>query len=180
MRTILIIIALLGSYFVTPSAQAAKQGIAVDYLLGSDDIQGIRLAYRPYATQLTQIKWLGNLDIYWEVSMNFWEVGEQNRHETNYAVAISPVISKQFATIANKYPLRWEFGIGVSLVEDTRFAGKDIGSHYQFEDRLGLVTDFGENMNHSVALRYMHYSNGGLNDHNPGVDFLNVSYAVYF
>ena len=90
------------------------------------------------------------------------------------------MLSKQFATIANKYPLRWEFGIGVSLVEDTRFAGKDIGSHYQFEDRLGLVTDFGENMNQSIALRYMHYSNGGLNTHNPGVDFLNVSYAVYF
>ena len=52
--------------------------------------------------------------------------------------------------------------IGVSLVEDTRFAGKDIGSHYQFEDRLGLVTDFGENMNQSIALRYMHYSNGCL------------------
>ncbi|GAC32584.1 acyloxyacyl hydrolase [Paraglaciecola polaris] len=180
MRTLLIIIALLGSYFITPTAQAAKQGIAVDYLLGSDDIQGVRLAYRPYATQLTEIKWLGNLDVYWEVSVNFWEVGAQNRHETNYAMAISPVFSKQFATIANKYPLRWEFGIGVSLVDDTRFAGKDIGSHYQFEDRFGLATDFGDNMNQSIALRYMHYSNGGLNDRNPGVDFLNVSYAVYF
>ncbi|QHJ11546.1 Lipid A deacylase PagL [Paraglaciecola mesophila] len=180
MRTLLIVIALLTTYLTSSNAFAAKQGIAVDYLLGSDDIQGVRLAYRPYATQLTQIKWLGNLDIYWEVSMNFWEVGADNRHETNYAVALSPVFSKQFATIANKYPLRWEFGIGVSLVEDTRFAGKDIGSHYQFEDRLGLVTDFGENMNQSIALRYMHYSNGGLNTHNPGVDFLNVSYAVYF
>ncbi|MGY0565124.1 MAG: acyloxyacyl hydrolase, partial [Paraglaciecola chathamensis] len=133
MRTLLIIIALLSTYLTSSNAFAAKQGIAVDYLLGSDDIQGVRLAYRPYATQLTQIKWLGDVDIYWEVSMNFWEVGADNRHETNYAVAISPVLSKQFATIANKYPLRWEFGIGVSLVEDTRFAGKDIGSHYQFE-----------------------------------------------
>jgi lipid A 3-O-deacylase len=26
----------------------------------------------------------------------------------------------------------------------------------------------------------MHYSNGGLNDKNPGMDFLNLSYAVHF
>ena len=26
----------------------------------------------------------------------------------------------------------FEFGVGVSLITDTRFAGKDIGSHYQF------------------------------------------------
>ena len=37
--------------------------------------------------------WFGRLDVYWELSVNFWE-----------------------------------FGIGVSLVSDTQFAGKDIGS----------------------------------------------------
>jgi len=52
MRTLLIIIALLSTYLTSSNAFAAKQGIAVDYLLGSDDIQGVRLAYRPYATQL--------------------------------------------------------------------------------------------------------------------------------
>jgi lipid A 3-O-deacylase len=29
-------------------------------------------------------------------------------------------------------------------------------------------------------MRYMHYSNGGLNDKNPGMDFLNLSYAMHF
>lgn len=160
--------------------QASPQAVAIDYLHGEGDLSGIRLSYRPYHTQITDISWLGNVDLYWELSVNFWEFGADNSHETNYALAISPVISSQFATIANKYPLKWELGIGVSLVYDTRFAGKDIGSHYQFEDRLGLIMGFGENLNKSIALRYMHYSNGGLNDKNPGMDFLNVSYALKF
>jgi lipid A 3-O-deacylase len=162
------------------SANATDQSIAIDYLHGEGDLSGIRLAYRPYHGQITQIKWLGELDLYWELSVNFWEFGADNQHDTNYALALSPVISKQFATIANKYPLKWEFGIGVSLINDTIFAGKDIGSHYQFEDRIGLVLEFGDNLKQSLAIRYMHYSNGGFNDKNPGMDFLNLSYAMHF
>jgi lipid A 3-O-deacylase len=89
-------------------------------------------------------------------------------------------MSKQFATIADKYPLKCEFGVGASLINDTIFAGKDIGSNYQFEDRFGLVLEFDDNLKQSVAIRYMHYSNGGLNAKNPGMDFLNLSYAMHF
>lgn len=156
------------------------QAIAVDLLIGSDDITGLRLAYRPHVYQLDNVPYFDVLNVYWEVSMNFWEFGETHQHETNYVIAFSPVIGKTFYYINNQYPLRWEFGIGISLVEDTRFAGKDIGSHYQFEDRLGLAVDFGKNNKQSIALRYMHYSNGGLNSKNPGVDFLNLSYAYAF
>jgi lipid A 3-O-deacylase len=162
------------------SANAADQSIAIDYLHGEGDLSGIRLAYRPYHGQIIQIEWLGEVDLYWELSVNFWEFGADNQHDTNYALAVSPVISSQFATIAGKYPLKWELGIGLSLISDTIFAGKNIGSHYQFEDRLGLILEFGDNLKQSLAVRYMHYSNGGLNDKNPGMDFLNLSYAVHF
>jgi len=162
------------------SNNKVSQAVAVDWLIGDDDITGVRLAYRPYIYELNDVPFFDTLNIYWEVSANFWEYGEQNHHATNLAVALSPVVSKTFHYINGKYPLKWEFGIGVSLVNDTRFAGKDIGSHYQFEDRLGLVIDVGENLQQSIAIRYMHYSNGGLNSKNPGVDFLNISYAYEF
>jgi hypothetical protein len=176
-RSGLIVFALALSSF---SVSAKNQSMAIDYLHGEGDLSGVRLAYRPYHGQITQIEWLGEVDIYWELSINFWEFGADNQHDTNFALALSPVISSQFATVANKYPLKWEFGIGISLINDTRFAGKDIGSHYQFEDRLGLVLEFGDNLEQSFAVRYMHYSNGGLNDKNPGMDFLNLSYARQF
>ena len=98
----------------------------------------------------------------------------------NLAVAISPVIVKQLTTVYDKYPLYLEAGIGASLVNDRHFAGKNIGSHYQFEDRLGFLLSLDEQENNQIALRYMHYSNGGLNSDNPGLDFLNVSYSYHF
>ncbi|MEO9946582.1 MAG: acyloxyacyl hydrolase [Paraglaciecola sp.] len=171
---------ILGSGSVQASETQHTRAVAVDLLIGSDDITGVRLAYRPYIYQLNDVPFFDSLDIYWEVSANFWEYGQDNNHETNFVLALSPVVGKTFYHIQDKYPLKWEFGIGVSLVNDTRFAGKNIGSHYQFEDRLGLVTDFGEGLRQSLSLRYMHYSNGGLNTRNPGVDFLNFSYAYKF
>jgi hypothetical protein len=161
----------------TAKDKAYSSAVALDLLIGSDDITGVRLAYRPYVYRLTDVPFFDELDIYWEASVNFWEFGENNQHETNFVLALSPVVSKTFYHVNNRNPLKWEFGIGVSLVNDTQFAGKDIGSHYQFEDRLGLTLDFGKRLNQSVSLRYMHYSNGGLNSKNPGVDFLNLSYA---
>lgn len=178
---------LVFTLFMLPSTAHAwqfppnkQQTVTVDYLVGESDLSGVRLAYRPYSINVTQIPWLGEVGLYWELSANFWEYGADNQHTTNLALALSPVITSQFATIANKYPLKWEFGIGVSLVNDTQFAGKDIGSHYQFEDRLGLTIDFGENLQQSAAIRYMHYSNGGLNSKNPGLDFLNLSWVMRF
>ncbi|MFT4810750.1 MAG: lipid A 3-O-deacylase [Paraglaciecola sp.] len=53
-------------------------------------------------------------------------------------------------------------------------------SHYQFEDRLGVTLAFGKQVKQSASIRYMHYSNGGLNDKNPGMDFLNLAYAYKF
>ncbi|MFK3978687.1 acyloxyacyl hydrolase [Shewanella vesiculosa] len=170
----------MGLLLIFSPAYSATQGVAIDYLLGEKQLQGIRLAYRPFYTNLTEFSWLGDLDVYWEMSANFWEIGHKNKHETNYAVAISPVFSSQFASIDDKYPVKWEFGIGVSLVGDTRFAGKNMGSHYQFEDRLGVLIEFGDDLKKYFAIRYMHYSNGGLNNHNPGLDFLNLSYAMRF
>ncbi|MFC3096068.1 acyloxyacyl hydrolase [Alteromonas sediminis] len=157
-----------------------RQAVAIDYLHGEGDLSGVRLAYRPYTVNLKEAFLMGDVDIYWEVSINFWEFGENNQHETNYAIALSPVFSWHLMDLSGKYPLDIEFGIGLSLVEDTRFAGKDIGSHYQFEDRLGFTLAFGDELEHAASLRYMHYSNGGLNDKNPGMDFLTVSYVYHY
>ena len=66
------------------------------------------------------------------------------------------------------------------MLEDSRFASKDLESRFQFEDRLGIVVEFGNQRRESLALRYIHYSNGGLNDENPGLDFLNLGYAYRF
>lgn len=75
-------------------------------------------------------------------------------------------------------PVSWELGVGISVLNEGRFAGKDLGSYCQFENRLGLVFQLDDSQH--LALRYLHYSNGGFANNNPGMDFLNLAYSWRF
>ena len=157
-----------------------NDAVAVELLAGSDNIYGVRLALRSYEYQLTQIPLFDSVDIYWEVSANIWKYDGEQKHQTNYVLALSPVVRKTLYVVKDKYPLSLEAGIGLSLIKDTMIAGRDLGSHYQFEDRIGLSVDYGDNLQHSQSVRYMHYSNAGVSSKNKGVDFLNIAYAYQF
>ena len=159
------------------SSKAEQWSYSVDYIQGEGDVQGIKMAAQFHSDWLRDYS--EHLHLYFESSVNFWEYGEQNSHDTNFVLALSPVIWYPLGTVANK-PLYVEFGIGVSFLSDTNFAGKDVSTHYQFEDRLGLVYPLDDEHSHHVALRYFHYSNAGFKKPNPGLDFFSLSYLHYF
>lgn len=175
--TLLFYILLFPSLLFTTNSLSAKQTVSADYMHGFDGIDGLRFAYRPFTRDITT-QWFGDIKLYWEASAVVWEYGESNTRSTSYAVSLTPVFMKQITTIANRYSLYIEAGIGASYIGDQEVAGKDIGSNYQFEDRLGVFVELDESQH--VAVRYMHFSNGGFNSDNPGLDFLNLSYAYHF
>ncbi|GFD69031.1 acyloxyacyl hydrolase [Alteromonas sp. KUL106] len=175
-QTSFLSLSFLIAFTVTFTAQA-RQTVSVDYMHGFDGIDGMRLAYRPLEQTLVT-DWFGDIKLYWEISAVVWEYGKNDSHSTSYAASITPVFMKQITTLNNKYPIYLEAGIGASYIGDQEVAGKDIGSNYQFEDRIGFFMELDKKQH--VALRYMHFSNGGFNNNNPGLDFLNVSYAYHF
>lgn len=156
---------------------AQAQVAAIDIVKGEGEVLGLRLGHRPSEWHLSEIPVLGDARLYMEVSANLWRYGEEPEYESNIALALSPVLVKQFSTFYDR-ALFWEFGIGFSLLNKQRFAGKDLGSHYQFEDRIGLIWQVQSQA--QLALRYMHYSNAGLQKPNPGLDFIALSYAYRF
>lgn len=171
-----LIMALVVSLFVFA---AMADEIAVDLLKGEGDVTGVRLAYRPYHTTITDFPLVGDVNLYLELSANKWRYGDPAEYDDNLAIAFSPVLTRQFTTVYGK-ALFWELGVGVSFLDKKRFAGKDLGSYYQFEDRLGLTLALDPAKKRSISLRYFHYSNGGLEKPNPGMDFINLSYAWRF
>ena len=156
------------------------QAFSVDILKGLDDLTGYKFAYHLNGYSYDGIKSLGLLTFYWEISINVWEFDCVNQEDLNTVIAISPVFTSDFYTNKELFMLRWEFGIGISVAEKTKFAKKDIGTHFQFEDRLGIAIDFGRNFNQTISIRYFHYSNAGLDNKNSGVDFLGLAYAYKF
>jgi hypothetical protein len=163
--------------FALPSSpsHANTQAFAVDYLQGEGDVQGLKLAYQQQMPWLQSIS--PKLTMLLEASANFWRYGPANSSDSNAVLAFSPILRYP---LGEQFGMPWdlEFGIGVSLLDDTRFAGKNVSTHYQFEDRLGLVAWLSPQQ--SLSVRYLHYSNAGFKKPNPGLDFISLSYARYF
>ena len=160
-------------FLVVFSFGIKADSISLDYIAGEGDVKGLKLAYQFYERHLSNM--LPGLRFNLESSVNFWEYGAENVHDSNLVLAVSPIFKKTIC-YCKKGRIYGEFGIGISFIDDTLFAGKNISTHYQFEDRIGIGYEFGKNYRYKIALRYFHYSNGGIKKPNPGLDFLSLSF----
>ncbi|WP_350607881.1 acyloxyacyl hydrolase [Pseudoalteromonas sp. MER144-MNA-CIBAN-0113] len=153
---------------------SSNHGYAVDFLKGEGNVTGAKLAYQ-YHPQGMQ-NFVGDARFYLESSVNVWQYRHDQQSQSNVVLAVSPVVQFPAFSVYNT-PFYVEAGIGFSLLDERYFAGKNLSTHYQFEDRIGLVADFGET---NVALRIIHYSNAGFKSPNPGINFLTLSVAQRF
>lgn len=149
------------------------------YVQGEGDVQGLKVAVQResvfFTRYLQDYGIAGNVSF--EMSANFWRFGPENDTDQNVVLAVSPVLTFSLGKVFENELLA-EFGIGVSLLDDTTFAGKNVSTHYQFEDRLGLI--YRLNNEDSISLRYLHYSNAGFKKPNPGLDFIALGYSRAF
>ncbi len=124
-------------------------------------------------------KWVksktGHFSGYHEVSLNFWE----HENESITGVAYSPVFTYGFAGLNNVFSYL-EAGIGISYLSEKTINGRDLSSHFQFEDRIGIGAKIGKQRAHDLNLRYMHYSNGGIKQPNEGIEIFIFSYTYSF
>ena len=167
----IVIIVLLG---LPMNVEAGPLGYTMDLIYGEHNTRGIKLAYH-YNSKFLR-RYVDKLDVYFETSINFWEYGRSNKHDTNFVISVSPIIHYPLMQIGGRQVFL-EFGIGASLLDDVHFAGNDVSTHYQFEDRLGLLAHFGKS---SLGVRWLHYSNAGIKRPNPGLDFFSLSYTRRF
>ena len=179
-------ISLCISVFVSLPATASQfpakqsQAVSVEYMTGTGDMHGMRLAYRPRLNYDLSLPIIGTTRLSWESSLNLFDLHGSAKNEATYGLSVSPVFSKSLPNISDNYPLTFEFGIGVAYVHKKKFGGVNIGSYYQFEDRVGLLIGLDKAQNSEIAIRYIHYSNGGFNTKNPGLDFLSMAYIYRF
>lgn len=157
----------------------ARNYLHMAYVQGEGDVQGVKLAVQResefFKNYLKSLGFFGTISI--EVSTNFWCFGPKKDIDQNFVFALSPVITFPLGHLFKNEVLA-EFGIGLSLLDDTTIAGKNVSTHYQFEDRLGFIYQLSKG--HSVTLRYLHYSNAGFKKPNPGLDFISLGYSHAF
>jgi lipid A 3-O-deacylase len=100
---------------------------------------------------------------YWEGSLNYWSA----EPDDVFAVALSPVFVLSFGEDNGGYHPFIEAGVGLAILSDDVIGGRQMGSSWQFEDRIGFGIKSDKLGFH---YRYMHYSNGDLSKPNQGID----------
>lgn len=117
----------------------------------------------------------GNLSVYYELSLNYWKYND----ESVKGIAFSPVFIYEFSGLDTITPYL-EAGIGVAYISQKTIGNRDLSSHFQFEDRVGLGVKFGEHKTHDLGFKYLHYSNAGIKEPNEGIDILMCTYTYSF
>jgi lipid A 3-O-deacylase len=132
----------------------------VDVRIGSNS-QGISVTSSP----LLQA---GRLSLAWEAGVQRWEV--------NNAVGTQLYITPAFRW---SYTSAWsvDAGVGVSVIDRIQFGDKTISTHFQFADHIGVAYS---SKGHAVGLRYVHVSNAGIKEPNPGLDSVQVTGSFKF
>ena len=132
--------------------------------------------YRVAIRRYHATRWMrsdeGYLTGFWEGSLSLWSADRKI-----LAASLSPVFAYEFTPENGAVVPYVAIGIGVSGISGTRLVGRDLSSHFQFEDRVGFGLRFGRTLGNDVNLRYMHYSNGGIAQPNHGIDIVMLSFG---
>tara|TARA_R110000868_G_scaffold103314_1_gene284578 strand:- start:1121 stop:1636 length:516 start_codon:yes stop_codon:yes gene_type:complete len=115
---------------------------------------------------------VGRLTGYWDAAYTYWD---GDKTASNHSLSFSPVFVYEFA--GERFKPYVEAGIGLAAFSSTELESNDLGSSFQFEDRLGFGVRFADQ---EVGVRAMHYSNAGIKQPNDGVESYSLHYRLSF
>ena len=121
----------------------------------------LRISYQSLLSNNTTY----DFDYLSDIALNIWK-DDSRLSASDKATATSDLdssnISISYSRVIRKYLSKnvfFDAGIGVSIHNNESMNGSDLGSIYQFENRLGIGY---ERETYRSVLNIFHYSNGGL------------------
>lgn len=157
---------------LAPVTVQAIDGLAIGYGEGNSEVESWRLAVVKDLHSDWLHNWSPHLDAYVDASINHWQYGDDNQQ----VYAISPVLTWSWNRAGSWQPFV-EIGIGAAYVSDTQVEHRDLTTHFQFEDRLGVGV---RRADYEFSLRAIHYSNGGIKSPNSGLSLLQANLTWRF
>jgi len=100
-------------------------------------------------------------------------------HQDYWHLTLLPVL--RIRPGEGRSPWFFDAGIGISYMTKLYATPHNVfGSKWNFYDMLGAGYSFGARQQDEVELRFVHLSNGGFKDPNPGENFVQLRYAHRF
>jgi len=110
---------------------------------------------------------------YYETSLGYWK-GESGGNIKS--LSFTPMFRYNFGQYYESIPYI-EAGVGAAYISKTKLQGQNFGTHFQFENVIGIGFKFSD---FDLSFRYIHYSNAGFDSNNAGVDFSMISISYKF
>ena len=73
-----------------------------------------------------------------------------------------------------------ELGVGLSWLSKKEIGNRDLGLHFQFEDRIGIGMRFGENRQFDFGYKIVHFSNAYIGPSNHGINLHLLALSYWF
>lgn len=115
-----------------------------------------------------------------ELMLNRWRADRVGGgHETYTQVVLLPSLRMRLSR--GESPWFIELGVGASWMDQLYVTPqKTFSTRWNFYDMLGIGRSFGEQHQHELNLRWVHVSNAGIREPNPGEDFIQLRYVRRF
>ncbi len=165
-KLIFFLIGLL-SLFYFDIAYASPWGLSYSYLLISDDPSNVKGWRAAVTYQPANFNW-EHLQIYFDAGYGYWRTNSATCEKQLSTYSVAPYFRYYWIKTCKISPYV-EASIGLSYLSRTRFARKNDGEHFAFQDQIGVGAAFGAERRFYATLTGMHYSNGSLSSNNSGI-----------
>ncbi|MET1254549.1 acyloxyacyl hydrolase [Aliikangiella maris] len=99
-----------------------------------------------------------------------------SHQQTINIVALRPTFTF-WPTPEKKSRWFWQAGLGLAMFNERNFGEIELSTNWQFNTMLGIGRMIDKNHQHSLTLRYNHYSNAYIKTPNPGIDTISLDWV---
>lgn len=165
------------------STANARVGVSLASGYGVADIVPIRVgllkSWDKYWWQDSPWKVTGYFEgSYYYLPGNAGPEPDSNDKLSAYALAIVGKMIRQEPWVGSVHPFA-DLGFGASYLTRKEIGGRELGIHFQFEDRLSLGLKFGGRGQYEFGYRALHFSNAYLGPKNHGIN-LHMLFVNYW
>lgn len=169
----LIVTAIVNSLIADENLNFDEMSFGIGKSIDGDDTKIFRVSVKEHfdKNSLYETKY-GELNWYVEGAYNYWHCDAGHAS----IISLSPVLKYNIVYNGDLKPYL-EAGIGAAYLTNRSVVQNRLSTKFQFEDRFGIGI---EKENIDINLRYLHYSNGGGEKPNSGMNYLNLSISIPF
>jgi len=123
--------------------------------------------------------WGGELGGYWELGLGHWRSPSRDGTQRAIVTQLSLTPTWRWRPRSGASPWFVEAAVGftaMSPIYENR--NRRFSTTFNFADHVAIGRNLDARGRHEIALRYEHFSNGGIRRPNPGENFWQVRYAV--